>query len=81
MATGYTGLNFKRPSFQQMIEATKKGEINCIVVKDFSRLGRQFYSRGKKELTSKKRCGKIEKKREGKKNVRNNSKMSGLWEP
>jgi len=40
---GYTGLNFKRPSFQKMIEAAKKGEIQCIIMKDFSRLGRQFY--------------------------------------
>jgi DNA invertase Pin-like site-specific DNA recombinase len=36
----YAGLNLNRPGFQKMIEQTKKGEINCIVVKDFSRFSR-----------------------------------------
>jgi len=36
----YTGMNLNRPGFQQMIEQTKKGEINCIIVKDFSRFAR-----------------------------------------
>ena len=39
---GYSGYNFERPQFQKMIEDVKKGEIDCIVVKDFSRLGRNF---------------------------------------
>lgn len=39
---GYSGYNFERPQFQKMIEDVKKGEIECIVVKDFSRLGRNF---------------------------------------
>ena len=39
---GYSGYNFERPQFQKMIEDVKKGKIECIVVKDFSRLGRNF---------------------------------------
>ena len=39
---GYTGTNFERPQFQQMLAAAKRGEIQCIIVKDFSRLGRNF---------------------------------------
>ena len=36
------GYDFDRPQFQQMISDVKKGKINCIVVKDFSHLGRNF---------------------------------------
>lgn len=39
---GYSGYDFNRPDFQRMIESAKNGEIDCIVVKDFSRLGRNF---------------------------------------
>lgn len=39
---GYTGTNFLRPEFQRMIEAAKAGEVECIVVKDLSRLGRNY---------------------------------------
>ena len=43
---GYTGTNFERPEFQRMIEAVQKGSINCIVVKDLSRLGRNYVETG-----------------------------------
>lgn len=39
---GYGGYDFNRPQFQKMLEAVKHNEIDCIVVKDFSRLGRNF---------------------------------------
>ena len=39
---GYTGTNFNRPQFQQMLAAAHRGEIQCVIVKDFSRLGRNF---------------------------------------
>ena len=32
---GYTGTNFRRPSFQRMIEDAKKGKIHTILVKDY----------------------------------------------
>ncbi len=44
---GYSGVNYDRPGFIQMMEAVKAGEINCIIVKDFSRLGRNFIETGK----------------------------------
>jgi len=43
---GRTGTNFNRPGFEQMIEAVKSGKINCIVVKDLSRFGRNYLDAG-----------------------------------
>ncbi len=39
---GYTGTNFIRPDFQRMMDLIKKGILNCIIVKDLSRLGRNY---------------------------------------
>lgn len=39
---GYTGMNYVRPDFQRMMEDVRKGRINCIIVKDISRIGRHF---------------------------------------
>ena len=39
---GYTGTNFDRPEFQRLMTDCKNGTIQCIVVKDFSRFGRNF---------------------------------------
>lgn len=44
---GYTGVNFDRPDFARMMESVRKKEVNCIIVKDFSRLGRNFIETGK----------------------------------
>jgi len=44
---GYSGVDFQRPGFEKMMEAVKTREINCIIVKDFSRLGRNFIETGK----------------------------------
>ena len=44
---GYSGVNFQRPGFQKMMEAVREGEADCIIVKDFSRLGRNFIEVGK----------------------------------
>lgn len=43
---GYTGTNFNRPGFIRMIEDAKKGVIKVIVVKDLSRLGRDYIAVG-----------------------------------
>lgn len=43
---GYTGTNFDRPAFKQMIEDAKKGKIDTIIVKDLSRLGRDYIGAG-----------------------------------
>ena len=39
---GYSGTNFERPSVQKLLAQVKRREIDCIVVKDFSRFGRSF---------------------------------------
>lgn len=44
---GYSGTNFDRPRFQKMMEDVKKGKINCIIVKDLSRLGRNYIETGR----------------------------------
>ncbi len=41
-----TGTNFMRPGFNEMMEAIKNGKINCIVVKDLSRFGRNYIETG-----------------------------------
>ena len=38
---GYSGTNFDRPGFQKMLEDIKQKKINCVVVKDLSRFGRE----------------------------------------
>ena len=39
---GWSGKNFERPAFQNMIEQVKKRKIQCIVVKDLLRFGRDY---------------------------------------
>ena len=43
---GFTGSNFQRPAFQEMMADVKAGKINCIVVKDLSRFGREYLDAG-----------------------------------
>ncbi len=43
---GYTGTNFDRPGFQRMIEDIKSGSIDCVIVKDLSRFGRDYIQAG-----------------------------------
>ena len=43
---GYSGTNFERPSFKRMLEDAKKGKIHTIIVKDLSRLGRDYIGVG-----------------------------------
>ena len=44
---GCTGRNLNRPGFQEMMQNAKAGLINCIIVKDISRLGRNYLAIGK----------------------------------
>ena len=43
---GFTGTNFNRPSFKQMMQDAENGVINTIVVKDLSRFGRNYVQVG-----------------------------------
>ena len=43
---GYTGTDFNRPAFQKLLEDMRNGNINCILVKDLSRLGRNYIEVG-----------------------------------
>lgn len=44
---GYSGATFDRPAFQKMIEDVRAGKVNCIIVKDLSRFGRNFIEAGR----------------------------------
>ena len=39
---GFTGTNFNRPGFQKVLDLISSKQINCILIKDLSRLGRNF---------------------------------------
>ena len=43
---GQTGTDFQRPEFEKLMEAVKHGEVDCIVVKDLSRFGRNYKETG-----------------------------------
>ncbi len=44
---GYSGSNFERPGFQMMMEDIKRGTVDCVIVKDLSRFGREYIDSGK----------------------------------
>ncbi len=44
---GYSGIVFERPAFNEMISEIEKGVINCVIVKDLSRFGREYIETGR----------------------------------
>lgn len=44
---GYTGTNYNRPGFCAVMEAIESGKADCVIVKDLSRLGREYIETGK----------------------------------
>ncbi len=44
---GFSGVDFRRPAFLQMMEEVKAGKTNCIIVKDLSRFGRNYIEVGR----------------------------------
>ena len=43
---GKTGTNFERPSFERLMDDIRSGKVDCIVVKDLSRFGRNYLETG-----------------------------------
>ena len=43
---GYSGTNFNRPDFQRMITLVEQGKVGTVIVKDLSRLGRNYLETG-----------------------------------
>lgn len=43
---GFSGTDFDRPGFQKMMQDMKERNINCVIIKDLSRLGRNHYEVG-----------------------------------
>ena len=43
---GFSGKCFDRPAFTELIDLAKKGRIDCIIVKDLSRFGRDYIELG-----------------------------------
>ncbi|MCD7711716.1 MAG: recombinase family protein, partial [Firmicutes bacterium] len=39
---GYSGMTFGRPAFQRMLELIVRRRVNTVIVKDFSRFGRNY---------------------------------------
>ena len=44
---GYSGVIFDRPAFKEMMDDIMEGKINCVIVKDLSRLGREYIETGR----------------------------------
>lgn len=43
---GFSGVNFNRPGIQKLLKEVREGKISCIIVKDLSRLGRNYIEVG-----------------------------------
>lgn len=44
---GYSGADFDRPGFKRMMADVEAGKVNCVIVKDLSRLGRDYIEAGR----------------------------------
>lgn len=44
---GYSGISFKRPGFSRLMEDVENGLVDCIIVKDLSRFGRDYIEAGR----------------------------------
>ena len=44
---GFSGILFDRPAFKEMMAAIEEGQVNCVITKDLSRLGREYVETGR----------------------------------
>ena len=44
---GFSGVNFERPEFQRMLSDIRQSKIDCVIVKDLSRFGRNYIESGR----------------------------------
>lgn len=44
---GFTGTNYDRPGFRKVMDCINSGKVNCVIVKDLSRMGREYIETGK----------------------------------
>lgn len=44
---GWSGVDFERPEFQRMLGDIREGLVDCVVVKDLSRFGRNYIESGR----------------------------------
>jgi len=44
---GFTGSNFNRPEMKRLLDDIKSRKVNCLIVKDLSRFGRNYYETGR----------------------------------